>query len=265
MRGRYNPLLHSDAGLADLAPSERQSYSCLVQSSCRPARVSSKLLYRHLMNLESQRQQAATPIRPTREDRLVALLVGASTVGLSLWLAAQVLDRATQPVYLIPKVGQVFVIGAVVATLASSITSLLLSRGWVMFLVAGAFLIIFLGILLTLLGVPLVAIGVGMFVLVFRLLPGARSRQRRTILILGGVTAMSLSLLFMAWNHPPLVDCSTGRVSATYWYWGGSPSRTSGSAHTSPDGETRGVERFGGNAYSFVCRDGKLVEFGVSG
>lgn len=214
---------------------------------------------------EGAGQSPASTFQPVMKGRLAAVALGACVVGLSLWLGAQVHDHAKEPVYVIPKMGEVVVLAAMIANLASAAASVVLARGWVIFLVGTALLTIFFGILLTLLGVPLLAVGGGLIALAYRLVAKVRGTQRRAIFALGGITALSMALLFMAWNHPPLVDCSTGRVSPSYWYWGGGPSSTSGSSRTTPDGETRGTESFDGKTYSYVCRDGELLEFRTSG
>lgn len=214
---------------------------------------------------ETEETGPTPSFQPTLPGRATAFALGVCLVGISLWLGLQIHEHAKQPVYLIPRVGELFVFVALIANLATAVASVLLPRGWGVFLVGAALLAIFFGILLTILGIPLLVIGGGLLALAYRLVARVRGTQRTMVFALGAVTSVSLALLFMAWNHPPLVECATGTVSPSYWYWGGGPSSTSGSATTSPDGTTRGTESFDGKTYSYVCRDGELVEFRTSG
>lgn len=206
--------------------------------------------------------QASGPfLKPTIASRSVAVLIGFFVVGLSVFLATRIHQHASIPVYLIPRIGELIVYGAVMANASAAIVAAILPRGWTIFLLETAFLSIFVGILLTLLGIPFLALGGGLIVVAYRLISRARRVTQVAIFLLAGLSALSMSLLFMAWNHPPLVDCETGGTSATYWFWGGSPGRTSGTAQTTPDGETRGSVSFDGKTYSYVCRDRELTGF----
>ena len=200
-------------------------------------------------------------MKPTIVSRAVALVVGIPVVALCTWLAVRIHQHAMLPVYLIPKTGELLVAGAVIIHLVAVVVAMAMPRGWVIFLIEAALLTVFAGILLTPLGVPLLALGGVLISLEYRLISGVRHADSLAMFGLAGAASLAMTLLFMAWNHPPLVDCATGGTTATYWFWGGSPGRTSGSATTTPEGVTRGTESFGGKTYSYICRDGELVHF----
>jgi hypothetical protein len=207
------------------------------------------------------------PPHPTTKARLLSVAIGAGSVALSVWLGGQVLDHAKNPVYLIPTAGKVAVMVAMIAVLTSAVASVFLTRGWVIFVVGAAISVIFLGVLLTLFGIPLLAVGAGLGALAYKLVSKVSAKQRLAVFALGGITALAVALLFMAWNHPPLVECSAGgaSVTPTYWFWGGSPSSSSGSGHTTPDGTSSGSGSFDGKTYSYVCRGEELLDFKISG
>jgi len=214
--------------------------------------------------------QATVP--STAKARLVAALLGASFLGVAVWFAVQIYEHAESPVYPIPESGKEVVLLGVIAIATATVASMILERGWVAFLFAFSFLLIFFGVLFTLFGIPLIALGWGLFALAIARVAKIRWSHRWAIIILGGVVAVSMGQLVIARGQSPLVQCTEyGAIGGESRFslrgdGGGSSEKMTGEAISSLDGGSTGTMILqGGRTYSYVCRNGELVEFTSSG
>ena len=134
-------------------------------------------------------------------------------------------------------------------------------RGLITALAAlGAVSLIF-GVLFTLVGMPLLVLGVLFIALALRASRRSPGRKNLAAAASGVVFGVAFAFLAIAGSHSPIIDCSTNTLSVGYWYWPGGPSSSSGSGSSSPSGEHRGSVTFAGRTYEYECAGSALTTF----
>ena len=191
-------------------------------------------------------------------------LYAVTAVLVAVWMGLTVHEHAQHPEYLIPRSAEVILLFAVLFILVSAIAGMTLAKGSMIFLSALAILMILAGVLFIPYGVPLIWAGMLLMVVAIRRLEKLSARMKVSIVGLGCIAALSMGLLFMAWRHRPVVECTPDGMTGTLGYWyGGGPSGSSGSSTSGPGG-SRGSQTFDGKTYSWVCRGGEVVDFKVT-
>lgn len=195
-------------------------------------------------------------------------LVASSVLAGTLYVATLVFVHATEDVYGIPPWGVAATVVLVLVALVGA-GLMLWSRQ------AGLSAIVFVAVALGVFGVlAILSIGIaallaagGLVALaVTREWPGQRTMQAFAGAVLAGAALPILIVFALA---GPLVTCDTnGASSGENLFMGllsgtGSTSISSGGSTTSPDGTATGHSEGSGYAYSFACRDGKLVRFSL--
>lgn len=195
------------------------------------------------------------------------LLLAVAILGLiAVWAVKMVfgfVEHRPQPAYLIPSHAAPIVWAAIAIMTLCVLIGLFSGQALAVALsTIGGILLIYGGIL-TIVGIPLMVLGGLAFCGAGILGRGSSFNKKALVIGSGIVLAIGLVFITMVGTHPPLVDCKVGGTTATYWFWGGSPSGpVSDTSSIFPDGKWVGEFSFSGRTYHYTCQDGKLLKFG---
>ena len=176
-------------------------------------------------------------------------------------LARRFFGIAERPEYLIPDEGRVIVGVALLGMLVAAVVGLQKCRGIVAALAALATVSLIFGVLFTLVGLPLIALGVVATLAAVRMSRHSPRLHMLAAAVSGLTLGLGFAFLVIVGTHSPLIDCRTNTGSVGYWYWPGGPSSSSGVGSSSVGGELRGSVSFDGATYEYVCVGNALSSF----
>lgn len=202
----------------------------------------------------------------SRARRLVgsalAGLIGGGVLLAAVTMAASIADRSDVPVEAISRTMVTVALVAVVVV-AIGIISFAVTKNRDIVLLSGLSMLLVLVTIAGLfsVGILVLPFTIGAIYLLIRRASGRTGLVRA--LLAGPVIAIGLSVLWVIWVQPPLVECNESGVTTSsrpWWGSGGESGEESGSV--AGGGQiSRGTLQTPGGRYVFSCRGDQLIQF----
>lgn len=200
----------------------------------------------------------------------VGKVVGSALAGLlaggvllvSVSMAASIADRSDIPVEAISGTTVAVALGAVVLVAIGVIAFAVTKNRDIVLLSALSMMLLLLTIAgLLSIGIFVLPFTIGAIYLVVRRASGRAGLTRA--LLAGPAIAIGLSLLWVVWIQPPLVECNQSGVTthSRPWWNSGSSSGEGGSSVGGSAEVSRGTVETPSGRYVFTCRGEELVQF----
>ena len=192
----------------------------------------------------------------------MAGLLGGGLLLVAASMAASIADRADVPVEAVSATTVTVAVGAVILVGAGVLAfALSKSRDIVLLSAAATFLILLSIAGLFSIGLLVLPFAVGAVFLLVR-----RSSGRGGLvpsLFAGPAIAVGLSLLFVVWVQPPVVECTEGGASTNSrpWWSEGTSSGEETSVQGGAGRASSGSIETPSGRYVFRCTDGELTQF----
>ena len=192
---------------------------------------------------------------------LAGLLAGGLLL-VSVWMAASIADRSDVPVEAISGTTVTVALGAVVLV-AIGLIALAVTKNRDIVLLSGLSMMLLLLTVAGLfsIGVLVLPFTIGAIYLLIRRASGRTGLTRA--LLAGPAIALGLSVLWVVWVQPPLVECTESGVttSSRPWWSSGGESGEGSMSVESGQQVSGGTMDTPSGRYVFSCRGDELIQF----